>query len=367
MYSKLKRLFVLGDLHLGVRNNSIEWSNIQSSFLLDFFLPKLDELGFNPDEDGLVQLGDWHHVRESTNNRILSVSHEIANAFNKKFKHIFVILGNHDVYYKDNNSIHSLKGFDTLFPNFNIYEEPCSIKLGNHNFLMLPWVENLTQLQKYVKDNSKKCDYIFCHADYTNAKLNNFVKVSHGLKNKDISTYKKVYSGHIHIRQEENNFLYVGTPYEMDRGDCGNTKGFYILDISKDNIKEQFIENTHSPKHIKIDMFDLLEMNLLEIKKLFNNNFVDIKIESKLSQKVQYSQFTEYIKDFNHRRLEFYPYNSELLEATLSNVEINDNYEFDIHKLLKEKLVALSFDSDKSTKITNYFNKIYNQINSNTK
>lgn len=75
----VKRIFLLGDLHLGVRNNSIEWSQIQYDYLVNHFLKKIDEEGFNPETDILLQLGDWHHVRESTNVRILDVSLKIAS------------------------------------------------------------------------------------------------------------------------------------------------------------------------------------------------------------------------------------------------------------------------------------------------
>ena len=74
----IRKIFVLGDLHLGVRNNSLEWSDIQCEFLLDFFLKKVDEEGFDPERDIVFQAGDWNHVRESTNVRIYKKSLEVA-------------------------------------------------------------------------------------------------------------------------------------------------------------------------------------------------------------------------------------------------------------------------------------------------
>jgi metallophosphoesterase superfamily enzyme len=82
----VRKIFVLGDLHLGIRNNSIEWSEIQSQYLIDHFIKTIDEEGFNPETDILVQVGDWNHVRESTNVRIYKLSLKIADVLTKKFK-----------------------------------------------------------------------------------------------------------------------------------------------------------------------------------------------------------------------------------------------------------------------------------------
>jgi hypothetical protein len=36
-----KRVWVLGDLHFGVRANSVEWLNIQKDFFENMFIPTL--------------------------------------------------------------------------------------------------------------------------------------------------------------------------------------------------------------------------------------------------------------------------------------------------------------------------------------
>ena len=363
----IRKIFLLGDLHLGVRSNSVEWSNLQSDFLLNFFLKKVDEEGFDPERDILVQLGDWHHVRESTNVRILDVSMQVAKAFTDKFKRgVYVILGNHDVYYKDKVDVHSLLGFDKIFDNFNIFLYPEEFILDKHRFLMLPWIESIDTLKEQVVKYKKRCDYIFCHADIKGVALNKFTKLEHGLESEDIYDYKKIYSGHIHIRQEAKNFIYTGTPYEMDRGDAGNTKGFYVLDLSGEKVKEKFIENTYSPRHLRLEMTDLLQMTMPQIENLFKNNFIDISIETSLSKKVQFSILTDKIKDFGHRRLEFYPYT---LEQTVkkSEVEIGEDYEFNIFSILNEHLDGLSFSKTKRDEVFGYFRSLYDKINDQQK
>lgn len=362
---KVRKIFVLGDLHLGVRNNSLEWSEIQYDYLVNFFLKKVDEEGFDPETDILVQVGDWNHVRESTNTRIYKLSIQIAEAFTKKFKRgVYVILGNHDVYYKDRTDTHSLEGFDKIFKNFHVFEKPSQLKIGSHKFLMLPWIENLETLKSVVIGNAS-ANYVFCHTDFKGFSLNKFTKLEHGLEAKDIDGFKRVYSGHIHIRQEKGNVLYVGTPYEMDRGDRGNEKGFYVLDLSNDEITEKFVPNTLSPKHLKFDMTELLNLSLSELKKIFDNNFIDVAIESEFSQRFSISRFTELIKDLNHKRVEFSSYSLEQIKSR-SQAELSSNYEYNIFSVLEEKLLEMNLPEYQNSQITDKFKEIYDSLR-NTK
>jgi DNA repair exonuclease SbcCD nuclease subunit len=357
----VKKIFVLGDMHLGVRNNSIEWSEIQFNFLVNHFLNKIEEEGFDPNTDILVQVGDWNHVRESTNVRIHKLSLLIADEFTRKFKRgVFVILGNHDVYYKDRTDTHSLEGFDKIHPNFHVYTEPEILTINSHKFLMLPWIENLNELKSQVQRN-KAANYVFCHADFKGFNFNKVQKLEHGLEQEDINSFKRVYSGHIHIRQEKGNVLYVGTPYEMDRGDRGNQKGFYVLDVSGKEVTEKFVPNEVSPRHLRFDVMQLLDLTSDQIKKEFVNNFVDIMIESEFSKKFPLSQFTELIKSYGHRRIEFASYSKDQLKNK-SEIEIDSTYEYNIFTLLDERLKIMNLPVDQSTQIIDKFKEIYDSL-----
>lgn len=360
----IRKVFVLGDLHLGVRNNSTEWSEIQLNFLINYFLKKVDALGFDPEQDILIQVGDWNHVRESTNVRIHQASIEIADKLCKKFKRgVYVILGNHDVYYKDRTDTHSLKGYDRMFNNFHVFEKPTNLQINSHNVLLLPWNEDHEELKNTIARNSP--EIVFCHADFKGFSLNKVTKLEHGLDLSDLTEVKRIYSGHIHIRQEKGNVLYVGTPYEMDRGDRGNTKGFYVLDFSKSTIEETFVENEISPKHVKFNLYDVLQMSQENISTLFKNNFVDLTIESSFASKFPLTRFTEIVKECGHRRIEFFSYSKDEVTSS-SEIELNSNYEYNIFTTLNEKLKSLSLPEYTQTQVSNKFKEIYDSLK-NTK
>jgi DNA repair exonuclease SbcCD nuclease subunit len=362
--SKIRRIYILGDLHLGIKNSSLEWAAIQSDFLINHFIKKLDESGFDAERDILVQVGDWNHVRESTNVRINQMSIEIAAALCDKFKRgVYVILGNHDVYYKDRTDTHSLKGYDLMFKNFYIFQEPKLIKVNSHKILLLPWNEDHLELKNQIKLFSP--DLVFCHADFKGFNLNSITKLEHGLDLLEINSVKHIYSGHIHIRQAKGNVTYVGTPYEMDRGDRGNTKGFYYIDLSENEIVEQFIENTNSPKHLKFDLYDLLKLSLDEIAEAFKGNFIDIMIDSEVSSKFPLTQFIELIKEANHRKVEFFSYSNTSTETKPSS-ELDSNYEYNIFTALNEKLAELSLPSYRMEQLSQKFKELYTYLK-NTK
>lgn len=370
----IKKIFLLGDLHLGIRNNSIEWSSDQSSFLIDYFCKKIDELGFNPETDILIQEGDWFHNREHTNNRIWNDSLRILNVLSSKFKRgIYIILGNHDVYYKDNNSIHSLKGIEKIFPNVHVFEKPEILTINEiHNILMLPWIEDESKITKVVSENVEFADYMICHADIKSFKLNKWVTLNSGLDIKLLNKFKRVWSGHIHIHQENGNVLYNGTPYELDRGDRGNVKGFYTIDVSKNNknndITETFTENTFSPKFIKVEAFELLELTISEIKEMFNNNYVDIMMPIDKAASFPVTRFMEMVNSYNHKRIEFFTYNSSIdNDESLENIQTQELKEYDINEIFIECLNERNYPESINDVMKKYFKKLNDKVKNKEK
>lgn len=369
----IRKVFLLGDLHLGIRNNSIEWATSQKEFLIDYFCKKIDELGFDPETDILIQEGDWFHNREHTNNRIWSDSLEIFSVLSKKFKRgVYIILGNHDVYYKDNNSIHSLKGIEKIFPNVHVFEKSELLNIKNskstHKFLMLPWIEDEVKITKEVTSYVNRADYIICHADIKNFKLNKWVKLHSGLDVKLLDKFKRVWSGHIHIHQRNGNVLYTGTPYELDRGDRNNPKGFYVLDLTEQELTETFYENEFSPRFIKVDAFDLLNMKLDKIQEMFNNNYVDIMMRVDKAQTFPVTRFMDIVENFKYRKIEFFTYNPEVRELSKEEQQsVEEIKEYDIYEIFLDSLNERNYPESYNEVMKMYFNKLNNKIKNKEK
>jgi DNA repair exonuclease SbcCD nuclease subunit len=93
--NNIRKINIVGDLHLGIKNNSVEWLEIQKDFLLDFLVKSVDA-DFDEDRDILILEGDIFHSRESINVRIQNEAFSIFKKLAEKFKRgIYIIVGNH--------------------------------------------------------------------------------------------------------------------------------------------------------------------------------------------------------------------------------------------------------------------------------
>ena len=109
----------------------------------------------------------------------------------------------------------------------------------------------------------------------------------------------------------------------------------------------------------------LLNLNRESIQKLFYNNFIDIMIESNFSTRFPLTSFTEMVKDFGHRRLEFFSYSKEQKKAK-SEVEINSNYEYNIFTIAQDKLAELNLSPIFEKQVFEKFKSVYDSLK-NTK
>lgn len=360
--NNIRKITLVGDLHLGIKNNSVEWLQIQKDFLLEFLLNKVDE-DFDEDRDVLFLEGDIFHSRESINVRIHDEALTIFKKLSEKFKRgIYIIIGNHDVYYKDRNVVHSLKAISHIADNIHVFENPEILTInGTHNFLMLPWVEDVNRINQIITDHKDLCDYIVCHADIKGLRFNKWTKVEHGIEVDTLASYKRVYAGHIHHRQEFKNVLYTGTPYQMDRGDRDNIKGHYELTLTSDSITEKFIQNTQSPVYKKFDIYELLEMPVEEVISSLNNAFVDVMISVNFVNKFPVTRFIEAVSKSTHRKIEFFTYVDQVKDETVAS-DFNPEDQFNVIDIFKSFLRSREYSQTFKTDLARKFVEIHNLV-----
>ncbi len=362
--TNIRYVYLVGDTHFGIRNNSMEWSEIQKDFFMNFFLKKIDA-DFDEDRDILIFEGDIFHYREAVNVRVQNEVLDLFTILAKKFKRgVFAITGNHDTYYKDKSEVHSLRAIGNLADNIHVFETPEILSINNqHDFLMLPWVDDPAKVKNILADHLKFCQYVVCHTDIVGFKYNKWVTIEKGLEKDAFAEYKRVYSGHIHIRQEKGNILYTGSPYQMDRGDIGNTRGFYRLQVDTPEIQEHFVRNSKSPIFLKYDIFDILDMPKSAIVEQFSNNFVDVMINVKFANKFPVPRFLEEIANSTHRRLEFFTYtDKEKVENSATADEFDPDKDFNLFDIFKAYLKTKDYPLDFKKKIAAKFVELHKEV-----
>ena len=75
-----------------------------------------------------------------------------------------ILIGNHDIYFKNTNSVNALQQLCTAPDGINepwIYEEPKVVNFDGLDILMLPWInpENQQQSFDYVRYCKSRCLY----------------------------------------------------------------------------------------------------------------------------------------------------------------------------------------------------------------
>ena len=267
------KIAICTDLHLGLKNNSIEFHKIALDWAR-WFKSELEQKNIKD----IVFCGDFFDSRSEIGVNTLHVASDILNLW-KNFN-IVMITGNHCCYQKLNSDIHSL-----------------SILSGWSNITVLDKLTTITEFNKVISFNPwgspiesiPSSDLIFGHFEIQTFKFNQYSICDHGLTAEDL--FKKspfIITGHFHLREyrEYSNtgrVLYCGNPFQMDFGDVDSIKGYHILDLN--TLLFEFFENTLSPKHFKINFSDLVRDGKLteEVRNKFKNNFIKLYIDKNIS------------------------------------------------------------------------------------
>lgn len=331
--NQTKGIFI-SDIHFGVRSSSEEWQYNIKDYFYNWFIPYLKKLK-NKKDYVIYCLGDIFDDRKSINIEVndlaITIFSDIANILP-----IFIINGNHDLYKKTNKGTTSLKSLENI-PNITLIMEPTILNIGSEeksiNILAIPYLGDLSLEGNYLIKNKKNIKYAFMHTDISKMKYDNGQEITAGV---NVDLFKgKIFSGHIHTRQENGNVLYVGSPYQTKRSDIGNIKGIYDIDFL--NGKLNFTENNYSPIFQKINIDIFLSMNDEDRNKLINNNYNDILIPEKDLHKYKLNSLYEIINKSAAKRI------------TISVIKSDQNLFTDnienFKELTLEELIDKSIDS----------------------
>lgn len=339
------RVGIVSDLHLGVHTNNTLWHDIAVKWAK--WLAK--EFKSQNIKD-IIFCGDWHHNRSEISVSTLQISADILDIF-KDFN-LIAITGNHDVYYKHRTDVNSLSIFKTR-KNVSIFDKVVTFSAFDRTITLCPWGTTIADIP-----NS---DVVIGHFEIETFKMNTYKVCEEGMSIKELLQRSGlIISGHFHIRHEKKfktgTILYVGNPFQMDFGDADNTKGYYILDL--DTLEYSFTKNNISPEHIKIYLSELIQYETIttELKNLFTENIIKLKIDRNISQEDLLVLTTKLNQlrpqalsidyDINYKRL---PGNSN--DRDLSSIDISE--------AICEFISLLEIDNKKD--VLSYTLELYNK------
>jgi DNA repair exonuclease SbcCD nuclease subunit len=243
------KVAIVSDIHFGVNKNSELFLNSSIKFFTEEFVPYLKAENIST----ILILGD---VFDNRNNINVKVNDEVYNLFINvlnEFK-IYILIGNHDIYYKTSNDVHSLKFLNHL-ENIEVIDKVCHIDLFGINTMFCPWVFDYNDPELVKAFEESTADVLFGHFDIVGFALNSTRVSLEGLNAEVFHGFKKVFSGHYHTPSSKKfgktEIVYIGSPYQMTRNDKNESKGFIVLNL--DSLRHKRVANTVSTKFIEVE------------------------------------------------------------------------------------------------------------------
>lgn len=242
------------------------------------------EVSYKEKVDYVFFLGDLFHEKDKIDVLAYLRTFEIFQKYmtvNTPFE-MFLLLGNHDLYLKNNWLINSVKPLSAI-PKCRVIDKPTIINLQGINIDWMPYTENPIRNLDNLKEISDG-HLLLGHLAIDGAMLNIF----YGTKSDVIVEYdndmipvdkhlfsfwKKVKLGHYHSWQNLDNIEYIGSPLQLTYGEAFQQKHIQILDL--ETLEAKYVINDFSPKHIIVNADDI-ELNNYDL----NNSFVRLTVDN---------------------------------------------------------------------------------------
>ena len=344
----MSKIAILGDTHFAASNSNVLTHEYMKQFYIDFF----DYIDKNNIKT-ILQLGDLFDVRKHINVWALNFFRDVfLKPVIERDLHVIVLLGNHDIFYRESLQISSVEEVLTPYSEwFTIVKEPADYVIEDQSFLIVPWVckENLDQVSEAIKNT--KSDYCAGHFEFNGFELFRGQPAKTNYSHEGYSKFKKVFSGHYHHMSSKDNVLYTGTPYELTWQDAHTTKGFFVLDGDKlelvenkhtlfsyitlsDHVNNKVPEDLVCDKHVKLKIDVALEpkqkdalSDMLYSMKPHSLKFIEKKIDASDTEDVHYEQTTSI---------------SDLIKDYVTNISVDASIDKDV---LVDKLIGVYIEA----------------------
>ena len=240
------KIAILNDTHAGVRRDMVEMTKYQGRFYEEVFFPYLDE----HDIKHIIHLGDYFDRRKFVNFATLKSNREhFIDPMLERGITMDLIIGNHDVYYKNTNDVNAPELLLFESDNINIIQEPMVKEYDGVNLALVPWInpENYADSVEFL--TTANADTCMGHFEFEGALMMPGMTCQHGLDHSYVKRFDKVYSGHFHQKSEFANIKYLGSQMQFTWSDYGDEKYFHIFDTDTREMR---------PIHNPITMFEKL-------------------------------------------------------------------------------------------------------------
>lgn len=238
------QIALITDTHFGARGDHAAFDKHFKKFYEQSFFPTLDQRGIR----SVIHLGDMFDRRKYINYLTLNNCREyfFDPLRDRKIK-LDVIVGNHDVFYKNTNSINSPELLLADYENVTAYDHPVHLNFDGLDILMLPWIcaDNYQDVMDLI--GCTRSQVCFGHLELAGFQMYKGQVNDHGFDSKIFERFDLVCTGHFHHRSNSGNIHYLGNPYELTWADYEDPRGFHIFDTETREL--EFIQNPNRMFH----------------------------------------------------------------------------------------------------------------------
>ena len=352
-----KKAFIFTDIHYGAGDASVEKGlihNIDNDNFINFCIK---EIKADPEIDSILFLGDMNQTRNSINLHTLKYVYEGMKKLNGLNLPIYITIGNHDLYKKNDRSIHSLH-FLEQFSNVVLIEDPTEFKQKNKkykDFLLCPFLMHGEELElvKYLS-----LPLWFGHFEFNGYEVTGHgTEMTGGIDPDNFSAPDLIVSGHFHKRQMKKgkNVVYMGNPFPTNFGDAGDEeRGYATFDFETSELL--FTNWEDGPLYIRTTLSAVLEKKIDIDERCYVKCIVDSSITYEESAKLQ----KKIMEKYNPRSFSMEE-SVEFIEV-VSETESSKNWFNDEMATVDEMVVEMLSDVESEQLDTDVLVAIYNGL-----
>lgn len=224
--------------------------------------------------------GDLFHDRQKIEVYTYQRAFEtLQKRLNTKKFNLYLLLGNHDLWYNEKTSVSSVVPLSAL-PNVRIISSPERLVIEGSTWDFIPFTHNPVETLNELNQKDGSPEYALGHISLDGALL-------HGTQYSDVTIehdgdmisvgaslfnhYKHTFLGHYHAEQTINEKVeYIGSPLQLSFGEAFQQK--HIIIFNGKTGKKKYVNNDFSPRHLVIKADEVEKYDL-------ENNFVQIKVD----------------------------------------------------------------------------------------
>ena len=280
------KILLITDQHFGVRNDNIAYINAYRKYYSEIVIPFIKASGIKD----IINLGDTFDKRKSINFMSLDECKDMwFNPLEEMGVHMDMLIGNHDIYYKNTLRVNAPSELLGEYKNLTIHDTPSTINRDGLDILLLPWICDENKEESYQEIAESSAKVCMGHFELNGFEAHPGHMMTGGMDPSIFSKFEKVFTGHYHQKSTKKPITYLGNPCQLYWNDYGQKRGFHVFDT--ETLKTTFYRNPFDMFH-KIYYNEKVSTDFDSLK----GTYVKVIVEDK----GDHVKFDHFIRELQH-------------------------------------------------------------------